>query len=294
MIDRTTLPYAIFGATGKVGRELLSFFSAAGIPVTAVTRDPGRIIELPFVHWEIADIEDAARIADIVQRSKGIFLATGYSDKMVALQSNVVTAAAKAGVSPLVKLSAKGVVENPDSTASKAHAQVEHLIKEAGIGYTILQPASFIQGWAAMYMKAILKEKKIYGALGDARIPFIDTRDIAEVAFRVLTAPDQHRNKSYVLTGGEALNYHQLADIFSHALGEEITYVPLTPEAMRAHMEQEGLQPAWINFFLSWAKSQQEAGGQTSPWVAEILGKPPRPIADYITAYARTLGTIPG
>lgn len=293
MTDRTTLPYAIFGATGKVGKELLSFFSAAAIPVTAVTRDAGKAIRLPFVTWEMADLEDAARVTDIVKNSKGIFLASSYSDKMVAHQGNVVTAAAVAGISPLVKLSAKGVVESPDSIASKAHAQVEQLIKDAGIDYTILRPASFIQGRAGMYMKSILEEKKIYEAVGDARIPFIDTRDIAEVAFRVLTEPALHRNKSYVLTGGEAINYHELADIFSRALGEQISYVPLTPDDMRLRMEQEGSQPIWIAFFLNWAKSQREAGGQTSPWVQEILGKPPRRIQDYITEYTRTLkGTI--
>ncbi|HEY1166098.1 MAG TPA: NmrA family NAD(P)-binding protein [Chitinophaga sp.] len=289
MTDRTTLPYAIFGATGKVGKELLSFFSSAGIPVTAVTRDPAKIISLPFVNWEVADLEDTARVAAIVQHSRGIFLSSSYSDNMVALQSNVVNAAAEAGISPLVKLSAKGVVENPDSISSQAHAQVEQLIKTAGIDYTILQPASFIQAWTAMYMKTIQAEKKIYAAMENARIPFIDTRDIAEVAFRVLTEPAEHRNKSYVLTGGQAVDYYELADIFSWAMGEEISYVPLSPEEMHARMEQEGVQPMWINFFLNWAKSQREAGGQTSPWVYEILGKPPRLIADYITAYIRSL-----
>lgn len=293
MTDRTTLPYAIFGATGKVGKELLSFFSAAAIPVTAVTRDAGKAIRLPFVNWEMADLEDAARVTEIVKNSKGIFLASSYSDKMVVHQGNVVIAAAEAGISPLVKLSAKGVVESADSIASKAHAQVEQLIKDAGIDYTILQPASFMQGWVSTYMKTMQEEKKIYETIGDARIPFIDTRDIAEVAFRVLTTPSLHRNKSYVLTGGAAVNYYELADMFSRALGEVITYVPLSPEDMRLRMEQEGRQPVWINFFLNWAKNQREAGGQTSPWVHEILGKAPRRIEDYITEYTRTLkGTI--
>lgn len=96
-----------------------------------------------------------------------------------------------------------------------------------------------------------------------------------------------------MLTGGEAVNYHELADIFSRALGEEITYVPLTPDDMRLRMEQEGREPIWIAFFLNLAKSQRKAGGQTSPWVYEILGKPPRRIQDYITEYTRSLkGTI--
>jgi hypothetical protein len=58
---------------------------------------------------------------------------------------------------------------------------------------------------------------------------------------------------------------------------------------MRARMEQAGMQPMWISFFLNWAKSQREAGGQTSPWVYEILGKPPRLIADYIVEYTRAI-----
>lgn len=41
----------IFGATGKIGRELIQFLSTVHIPTIAVTRDKTKAISLPLEEW---------------------------------------------------------------------------------------------------------------------------------------------------------------------------------------------------------------------------------------------------
>ncbi len=60
-------------------------------------------------------------------------------------------------------------------------------------------------------------------------------------------------------------------------MGEEISYVPLTPEDMRTRMEQEGMQPMWINFFFELGK--EPAGSRRTnifPGYMRSSEKPPR------------------
>jgi uncharacterized protein YbjT (DUF2867 family) len=55
---------------------------------------------------------------------------------------------------------------------------------------------------------------------------FVDTRDIAAIAARILTknsnrGSQQHENKAYDITGQEALSYRQAADILSNEVGKK-------------------------------------------------------------------------
>ncbi|NIV39485.1 MAG: SDR family NAD(P)-dependent oxidoreductase, partial [Anaerolineae bacterium] len=53
--------------------------------------------------------------------------------------------------------------------------------------------------------------------VGKARTSFLDVRDIGAVAAKVLSEPG-HENRAYQLTGGEALDYYQVAELFSQEL----------------------------------------------------------------------------
>jgi uncharacterized protein YbjT (DUF2867 family) len=50
----------------------------------------------------------------------------------------------------------------------------------------------------------------LYGMTGQTRVSYIDTRDVAAVAARVLTSPG-HQGKAYALTGPEALSGDEVA-----------------------------------------------------------------------------------
>lgn len=116
-------------------------------------------------------------------------------------------------------------------------------------------------------------------------LPFI--RDIAEVAFHVLTAPQAHGNKTYLLTGGEAVNYDQVARSISDVLGETVTYVPISLEEAGRQMTEAGM-PGWaVETFLAYDQAQRN--GQAafiSHAVQDILGRPAGTIEKFVRDYA--------
>lgn len=277
----------VFGATGKVGREMLSFFSQSGIYCRAVTRDLKKVKAHSFVTWIEGNLADRNSLYNTIAGSTRIFLATSFSEKMAELQGNAIDIAKEAGVEHIVKLSTKGVSEKSDFLIPKLHYQIEQKLKGSGINYTILQPSAFMQNWLGDFSDTVKKEKKIYEAVGETKMPFVDARDIAEVAVKILTHPSQHVNKTYLLTGGEAVSYHEVAEAISQAIHEPVTYVAQSPEQTRARLEAKGL-PEWaVKLFLVMAKLQLEEDSTASKSVEEILSKPARNVYYFAKDYAQ-------
>ena len=54
-----------------------------------------------------------------------------------------------------------------------------------------------------------MRASRIESPIGDARVPFIDARDVAAVGARALLDPQEHARQKYALTGGEAVSYVQ-------------------------------------------------------------------------------------
>jgi len=119
-------------------------------------------------------------------------------------------------------------------------------------------------------------------------VPFIDTRDIAGVAAQVLLHPETHIGKKYVLTGGEAVGYADLATELTNVTGRAITYRPISMEEARARLTRAGQPAELIDATLAIAAYQRDGGAtaMVSPTVERLLGRPPRTIRDFLRDYA--------
>src|SRR5207248_111712 len=120
--------------------------------------------------------------------------------------------------------SALGAADDSPVSILRAHAEIERRLQDSGLSWTILQPSYFFQNFF-IYAGTIAPQGAFYGAMGDAPIGWIDTRDIAAVAVEALLDPAAHAGKTYVLTGAEAFSYPDAARRLSEATGREIAYV---------------------------------------------------------------------
>src|SRR5207249_4279555 len=82
------------------------------------------------------------------------------------------------------------------------------------------------------------------GGWGDGRLPWVDARDVAEVAVRALTEPG-HEGRAHALAGPEALSGAEVAERLSGALGRPVRYLDVAPEAVVAAMRARGVDP-WV------------------------------------------------
>src|SRR5690606_9862381 len=143
------------------------------------------------------------------------------------------------GVRHVVKLSALGASNHSNSGIAREHWRVEQALQETSMTWTLLRPHAFMQNWLGEGAETVREEGVIYSRIGDGRVPFTDTRDIAEVALRGLLEPEPHAGKRYFLTGGEAVGYEDVAAALSEATGKDVKYQPITMEEARS--EERGV-----------------------------------------------------
>jgi uncharacterized protein YbjT (DUF2867 family) len=109
------------------------------------------------------------------------------------------------------------------------HGEVEKRIKESGIMYTILQPASFFQNILGS-SPTIQAQHAFYSTSGKGQNAFVDVEDIAAVATAAITQGTLHFGHTYVVTGSQLLNNDNIAAEISLQTGRQIRYVDLSPE----------------------------------------------------------------
>jgi len=113
------------------------------------------------------------------------------------------------------------------SYVGKRHRAVEQYIESNGFTFTHLRPTWFYQNFEGIGGQEIREKGTVSFPLGDARVNYIDLRDIAEVAARVLSEPG-HENKVYELATNE-LTMSEAVDILSRATGKTIRYLDQAP-----------------------------------------------------------------
>lgn len=280
----------ITGATGNIGSKVLLRLSEAGVETRALSRDPSRGEALPHVEWVEADLAALETLPPVFEDIDRLFLLTGNARSMKQLQKNAIDEAVAAGVDHVVKLSARGAQPKSKSAIGRWHHQVEIHLKASGLSWTMLRPHVFMQNLLDQ-AERIRTHGELRAAADDGRIPFIDTRDIADVATTVLTeGAEKHDGETYLLTGGVALDYGQVAAIIGAATDRDVQYVSESFEEARARLQNEDM-PDWLIDSRLALAAYQRAGGETARVtrdVFELTGHPPRSMVQFAYDYRRS------
>jgi len=278
----------ITGATGNVGIELTRKLFDRGLPVRAFVRDRSRAkaISLPgieLVEGDFARPDTFARALDGVEQ---LFLLMPSSADVEQRQRNFVDAAKRARVKHVVKLSQFGANAAAAGRFLRYHAGVEHHILKSRIPYTFLRPNLFMQV-LLNFRSSIALQGTFYAPAGTARVSVIDVRDVASAAAAVLTN-SEHENKTYELTGPEALTHTEMAIELSEVFGRTVNYVDVPPESMLQTLLDLRI-PQWqaagvIEDYDRYRSG--EAAGVTSA-VRDITQHQPTRFSQFAADYAR-------
>jgi len=275
----------ITGGTGKIGRELVQNLLArqCTFKVMVRSKEAFQDLERQGVQAVQGDFERPETFEGALSGVQAVFLLTTPRPGNVAIEQSFLAACLKNRVERAVRLSAMGANPWASSSLIRNHGKCEALLEESGLEWTILRPTIFMQNLAPMIGPPVAKESTFYAPAGDARLPWVDTRDIAEVAGTVLTSTG-HENLVYEITGPEALTYTQVAEHLSAQMGRKITYVDV-PDAM-AHRSMVGMgTPPWLAEGMITLYHMFKTNGATAQvldTVERLTGKPPRTLAAYL------------
>lgn len=240
----------VIGATGNIGKELTKLLAKKGEKVRVTVRPTSHTEELKALGVEMiqADLHAPSSLKEAMNGIEKVFFATPFVPNMVEISRNIIQAAKEAGVKHLVKISGAGA-ELEAITMAKWHRTIEKEIEQSGIAYTFLRPNSFMQNIVNFSAHTIKDHGAFYAPIGDGKIALVDARNVAKVAYHVLTE-EGHENKAYYLSGPEAISYPEIADILSSVTGSSIKYVDVPAEGARQSMLDAGMPVETVDALL--------------------------------------------
>ena len=276
----------ITGASGTVGRMVLAEVARGGERVRAMYRSKEEAAKAPAgTEAVIADFSKKASLLAALRGVESVYLVCSPIPELVQLEGNAIEASEEAGVRRIVLNSALGAGDYGKSFPSW-HRRVEEKLNAAKIAHCILRPNSFLQNLLTYYAPSIRAQGAFYGAMGNARISYLDVRDIAAVAAKTLRS-SQHDGKTYELNGPEALTCAEVADRISRHTGTAARYVDIPEEAQRQAMMDQGM-PEWQVTALFELQEYYTGGrgGALDDVLQRLLGRPPITIDRFLTEFA--------
>ncbi|MFE6779963.1 SDR family oxidoreductase [Streptomyces sp. NPDC057702] len=269
----------VTGATGNVGRSLVSQLVAEERPVRGVTRDPARADLPPGAEAVRADYADPAALDALFVGATGLFI---NLSAVGSHTQDLLTAAVAAGVRRVVLLSSGAVDDGADeSNPLVAHHLVpERAVVASGARWTLLRPNAFATN-AFQWAPQIRDGDVVRHPFAGARTAPIHEADIAAVATRALL-DEGHHGAAYRLTGPEVLTAAEQVAAIGTALGRDLRFDEVPREEVSPDLFPH-VPPAMLGTILDAFAAAVTAETEVTTTVAEVTGRPALTFARWAT-----------
>ncbi|MEU9882801.1 NmrA family NAD(P)-binding protein [Streptomyces phaeochromogenes] len=262
----------VTGASGKTGRQVAESAKAAGFDVRAASRSS----EVRFDWYDSSTWAEALRGADAAYLAYTPDIgAPGAAENIAALAR----LAQELGVRRLVMLSARG---------ERQAEPAERALRESGAEWTVVQADWFFQNFSeGLLLEGVQSGEFVFPA-GEVKVPFIDTRDLADVVVKALT-DSSYAGRTLEITGARLLSFREAMAEITAAAGREIRYVPVPTKEYGAILAGFGLPPEEVAFMEEVFDGLLDGGNvQSTETVRQVLGRAPRDFTDFARELAAT------
>ena len=274
----------VIGATGNVGREVLSQLAATGAQVRALARNPDRVTLTPQVEVVRGDLTVPETLHRCLDDVDTVFLVwVAPLDTLAACLERMEKRARR-----VVLLSAPLKTQHPffqQPNPSRAAAeQIERMIEASRLQWTFLRPGIFAANALVWWAAQICAGDVVRWPYVTVPTAPIHERDIAAVAVRAL-CEEGHSGAEYVLTGPQSLSQAEQISTIGRAIGRSLRVEEISQD--QARRELAAVMPVSIvNMLLdAWSAAAGQPAFVTST-VMEITGRPPHTFLDWATDHA--------
>ncbi len=270
-------PTLVIGATGNVGRQVVTRLRGAGVPVRALSRAPaaGGLPDDVEVHR--GDLWEPGSLAPALDGVDAVFLLwPSFSAEGAAAAVRAIAGRARR----IVYLSALQAADGPHTV----WGAVERSIEQSGIAWTFLRAGGFAVntlGWAGR----IRAEGVVRAPFAGAARSLIHEADIAEVAVRALIG-DGHAGGVYPLTGPGVVTQAEQARLIGEAIGRPVHFQEQSLPEARAEMLPIFGDPALVDASLAYWGSLVTDPEPVTTTVAQVTGRPARTFREWARDHA--------
>jgi len=267
----------VTGATGNLGRAVVEALRKNGFKVKAGSTNPQKTAWPPGVQAVKVVYEDPNTTDEALKGTQGIFLlAPPLDPDAPAKLIPVIDKAKSSFVGHIVFVSALGVDQNEHAPLRI----IERHLMASGMSHTILRANFFMENFSTGFIAPMIAQGGIFLAAGDGKTSFISTADIADTAAQAFKTGST--GMEYNLTGPNALDHTEVAQILSDVSGKDIKYFSLTEEAMLKGARDNGMPEGAVQYLATLYSVVRNGWAATiTEDVLRVTGKDPIPFAEF-------------
>jgi len=283
----------VTGATGQIGREVVSQLHGAGCRIRAMSRNP-----------------QSAKLPAGVEVVQGDLLAPETLDACLTGIDSVflVWLGALAAASPAIdRIAAHAerivLLTSPHRTPHPffqqpnglraIHAGVEQLVEQSGVRWTFLRPGPFALNCRNWWAAQIRTDNVVRWCYADAETAPVHERDIAAVAARAL-CDDGHDGREYLLTGPASLTQRKQVQIIGDAIGRPLQFEELPRPSARDQMLAMRFPPFAADMLLDAYAAAVGQPALVTSTVHDVTGTPARSFGEWAADHAGEFVPQPG
>ncbi|MEU5761462.1 NAD(P)H-binding protein [Nocardia sp. NPDC047648] len=267
--------YLITGATGTIGRPLVSALLSAGTRVRAVSRQA--VAGFP------EDVEVVAfdEVNDALQGVDALFVHPRASKDHVG---ELVRLAATRGVGRVVVMSACNADDEPAHQPSRfngdRNTEVERAVVASGLPWVSVRPSSFAMNTSAMWRKQVAAGDTVFGPFASFAEAVIHEQDVADVIARAMW-DDSLLGRRITITGPEAVTLERMVAVIGDAIGRPLRFQQVPVEAATRAMIGQGLDERFALALMDRYARELDRTPTITHEVDAILGRPARSFATW-------------
>lgn len=251
------LSVLVTGATGMQGGAVARALRAAGVPTTALVRDPQSAAAQTLAQNGIAlakgDLDDPGSLGAALAGHTTVFsiqpapMSDRDSERKQA--ANLVRAARTAGVRHLVHTSVSGTgwrATHPQVEAGimanywDSKEDAEATVRDAGLpAHTIVKPSFFMENFIAPKARGMFprlsRGEIVVVTAPSTQVGVIAAADLGSAVVSIARDPDAFAGAEIEL-GGDALTFPEIAEILSRVSGNAVASLSLTEAEVDARL----------------------------------------------------------
>lgn len=285
MADKSVLPIAVSGASGKLARltieALLDTYGVAPDQIFAVTRSPDAISDLAargvVVREGDYDRPDTLRPAYEGARRVHVMSTMGvrpYVDgARTKQQTAAIDAAVAVGADQIFYTSAPNPEPGTPAFWKHDHYRTELALKDCGTNWTILRHGEWPNFHWSEFWRLAFEKGRYYNANGTGGVSWVTREDHALADAAALVSMDS-ANKTYNFTGPEVISLPRVIGKLEKLIGKSVEIIECEPDELRPHLEELGVHEDAIPFFIDGAKAiQMGLYAEESDDIKNLTGK---------------------
>jgi uncharacterized protein YbjT (DUF2867 family) len=256
---------AVTTPTGKVGSRVTRLLLQAGVRPTLLPRDPAKLDEqtrelVDLVQCDQLDPDAVLRATEGADALFWVDPPVEDEDPTAAYAragSHAARAVQEHGISRTVFQSSVGAEKRHGAGEIDGLARTEQLLDDTGASVVHLRCGFFFTN--LLMDPAALEEGVLRVTTPvDAPMPWVDPRDVGDVAAARLLATDWSGQQVQAVHGPEHLSYAQAASIVSRATGRPLRAEQIPDDEMRANLRAAGLGDAQVEAILGMSTGLRE------------------------------------